>query len=143
MVDGKLCVLAVFLGSALFVQLSGCVRLKFWRQLTDHSTFMAPFNCLVYLFSGVPLRPYLRVEEFRELQPLAEHWQAIRDEAERLDAQGAIKASARYDDAGFKALCPVTTALLRGKRLKARSRFGYCLLKWLLFGGPLLWWLLS
>jgi len=32
---------------------------------------------------------------------------------------------------------------LLGKRIKARSRFGYQLLKWPLFGGPIVWWLLS
>jgi beta-hydroxylase len=32
---------------------------------------------------------------------------------------------------------------LWGKRVKDRSRFGYYALQWLLFGGPLAWWLLS
>ncbi len=131
----KLSIVALFVLSTLHIQLRGRVRLRFWRQVTDHSTFMAPLNCLLYLFSRVPARPYLATDDFKALQPLAEHWTAIRDEAVRLYDQGAIKASDRYDDAGFnsffktgwkrfylkwydtshpsaQALCPFTTQLL-------------------------------
>jgi beta-hydroxylase len=61
----------------------------------DHSTFMAPLNCQLYVFSRVPSKPYLPTEEFKTLQPLTDHWPAIRDEALRLYEQGAIKASDR------------------------------------------------
>lgn len=134
---GKLAVVAVFAVSTAYVQWRGRVRLGFWRQLTDHSTFMAPFNCLMYLFSRVPTRPFLPVDDFGELKPLAAQWQVIRDEAVKLYAQGAIKASPRHDDAGFnsffktgwkrfylkwydtahpsaQALCPQTTRILAG-----------------------------
>ncbi|MBU6260171.1 MAG: aspartyl/asparaginyl beta-hydroxylase domain-containing protein [Burkholderiales bacterium] len=131
----KILVVAVFALSTAYVHYRGRVRLGFWRQLTDHSTFMAPLNCFVYLFSKVPARPYLEVSDFPELRPLAQHWQRIRAEALALSEQGAIKASERYDDAGFnsffktgwtrfylswygaphpsaRALCPYTTGLL-------------------------------
>jgi beta-hydroxylase len=131
----KLLILATFALCTLHVHFRGQARLGFWRQLTDHSTFMAPINCFIYLFSRVASRPYLPVEEFRELQPLKDHWQTIRDEAQRLYGEGRIKASDRFDDAGFNsffktgwkrfylkwydtphpsaaALCPATTALL-------------------------------
>ena len=131
----KLLIVAIFVASTVYVHYRGRVRLPFWRQVTDHSTFMAPFNCLVYLFSAVPSKPYLSVDQFKALQPLADNWQAIRDEALKLYSQGDIKASDRYDDAGFNsffktgwkrfylkwydtphpsatALCPFTTQLV-------------------------------
>jgi beta-hydroxylase len=40
-----------------------------------------------------------------------------------------------------KAFAYVQRLRLAGKRIKAQSRFGYYLLKWLLFGGLLAWWL--
>lgn len=132
----KLAIVAAFIVSTIYVHRRGRVRLGFWRQLTDHSTFMAPINCVMYLFSRSPNRPYLPVQSFGELKLLDEHWQEIRAEALRLAAAGEIKASDRYDDAGFnsffktgwtrfhlkwydqahpsaRALCPVTTGLLQ------------------------------
>ena len=53
----RLAIFGLLLSSALFVHYRGRVRLKFLRQLTDHSTFTAPYNALVYLFSAVPNRP--------------------------------------------------------------------------------------
>ena len=49
-------ILALFIGCTLYVHFRGKVRHGFGRQLTDHSTFMAPINCLIYLFSGVSNR---------------------------------------------------------------------------------------
>lgn len=140
----KLAVLAVFALSTAYVHFRGRVRLGFWRQLTDHSTFMAPINGLMYLCSDLPPWPYLPKEEFKELRLLDEHWLEIREEARRLAASGGIKASDRFDDAGFNSffktgwtrfylkwydreahpsareLCPVTTGLLqRLPRVKA------------------------
>jgi beta-hydroxylase len=133
----KLAIVAVFVVSTVYVHRRGRVRLGFWRQLTDHSTFMAPINCLMYLCSRLPARPYLPAEEFKELRLLDEHWVEIREEARRLAAAGEIKASDKFDDAGFnsffktgwtrfhlkwydrdahpsaRALCPVTTGLLQ------------------------------
>ena len=134
---GKFIAIAIYVCSILFVHFRGRTRLSFGRQLTDHSTFMAPINAVMYLFSRVPNRPYIPVDEFPDLKLLQSHWQEIRDEAITLARQGDIKASARYDDAGFNsffktgwqrfhlkwyadephpsaaALCPRTVALLQ------------------------------
>jgi beta-hydroxylase len=101
LVSIKFIILYVFVASTLYVHFRGRERLGFFRQLTDHSTFMAPVNALIYMFSAVPSRPYLDVEEFPELRPLRDNWEIIRDEATRLREDGHIKASAKYDDLAF------------------------------------------
>ena len=90
-----------FVGSAIAVHFRGKVRLGFWRQITDHSTIMAPYNVLMYLFSAVPNRPILRQETIPELKALRDNWQVIRDEALVLFARGQIKAADKYNDWGF------------------------------------------
>ncbi|HSB41979.1 MAG TPA: aspartyl/asparaginyl beta-hydroxylase domain-containing protein [Methylomirabilota bacterium] len=97
----KLCAIGALVGSAAFVHFRGRVRHRFLRQLTDHSTLLAPLNALVYALSAVPARPYLDLSGFPELRPLSDHWQEIRDEAVRLDARDRIRAAAGYVDAGF------------------------------------------
>jgi beta-hydroxylase len=132
----KSMVLAALIASVIYVQLRGRVRLGFWRQLSDHSTFMAPINCFMYLFSRVPNQAFLPLESFPELKKLQANWEAVRAEGERLYGAGDIKASDKFNDAGFQSffktgwkrfylkwyneahpsateLCPVTTALLR------------------------------
>jgi beta-hydroxylase len=100
-VDFELVIFSAFLASALYVHYRGRDRLFFRRQVTDHSTFLAPYNCLAYLFSGVPTRPILDVDDFPALRPLRDEWQTIRDEALRLYEAGHIRASERHDDLGF------------------------------------------
>ena len=120
---------------AYLVHFRGRVRLRFARQLTDHSTLIAPFNGLVYLFSRTPNRPFLDADAFPELAPLKAHWEAIRDEGLRLMQNGQVRAATGHNDVGFHtffkrgwkrfylkwygdppasavALCPITTALL-------------------------------
>ena len=132
----KLAIAAAFALATVHIHFRGRARLGFWRQLSDHSTFMAPLNCLMYLFSRAPSTPYLPLQDFPELEKLSAHWREIRAEAEALYANGEIKASPRHDDAGFNSffktgwkrfylkwydtahpsaaeLCPTTTALLR------------------------------
>jgi len=122
--------------SALFVHFRGRTRLKFYRQVTDHSTFVAPYNALMYLFSAVPNRPLVEIERFPELRVLTDNWQIIRDEALQLFDDGHIRASEKYNDLGFnsffrrgwkrfyvkwydtplpsaQALCPKTVALVQ------------------------------
>jgi beta-hydroxylase len=94
-------VLWAFIGSALAVHFRGKVRLKFWRQVSDHSTIMAPYNVLMYIFSAVPNRPILQVAMVPELSVLRDNWQMIREEALHLFAQGQIKAADKYNDWGF------------------------------------------
>lgn len=90
-----------FVGSAIAVHFRGKVRLGFWRQVSDHSTLMAPYNVLMYLFSAVPNRPILRLDSVPELTLLRDNWQVIREEALALFAQGQIKAADKYNDWGF------------------------------------------
>jgi len=97
----KFIVLYVFFGSMMYVHLRGRVRHKFYRQLTDHSTFLAPYNALMYMFSAVPVRPYVDVGAFPELKPLTENWKTIREEALKLFDEGHIRAAAGYTDLGF------------------------------------------
>jgi hypothetical protein len=94
-------VLWAFIASALAVHFRGKVRLGFWRQVSDHSTIMAPYNVLMYMFSAVPNRPVLQVGMIPELSVLRDNWQTIREEAQRLFAQGQIKAADKYNDWGF------------------------------------------
>ncbi|MBD8161832.1 lipid A hydroxylase LpxO [Erwinia persicina] len=132
----KYFVLVIWILTVLYVHLRGKVRYGFWRQLADHSTFVAPLNVFMYLFSRLPTTPFLPPEVFPELKTLRENWLTIREEGQGLLALQEIKASDRYNDAGFNsffktgwtrfylkwydeahpsaaALCPHTTALLR------------------------------
>lgn len=120
-----------------YVHFRGRVRHRLLRQLSDHSTFLAPLNTFMFLTSRVPNMPYHPVERFPELQVLQDNWQLIRDEALDLLRAGQIKKSAEHNDAGFNSffksgwkrfylkwygdshpsamqLCPRTTELLRG-----------------------------
>ncbi|MEP7327775.1 MAG: aspartyl/asparaginyl beta-hydroxylase domain-containing protein [Betaproteobacteria bacterium] len=120
---------------ALFVHFRGRERHKFHRQLTDHSTVIAPYNAIMYAFSAVPNRPFVDVAQFPELAPLRDNWTMIREEALKLFDEGHIRAASGYNDLGFnsffrrgwtrfylkwydapqdsaRALCPRTVALV-------------------------------
>jgi beta-hydroxylase len=90
-----------YLAWALFVHFRGRVRHKFHRQLTDHSTIIAPYNAIMYGFSAVPNRPFVDVSQFPELKPLQDNWRMIREEALKLFEDGHIRAAAGYNDLGF------------------------------------------
>ena len=135
----KIIVLALvllFFGCGLYMHLRGKVRHKVLRQLFDHSTFTAPFNVFMLMFSKVPRTPYLPTSTFPELAPLQANWREIREEAVNLQKNMQIKAAANNDDAGFNSffktgwkrfylkwygdahpsameLCPRTTALVK------------------------------
>ena len=123
--------------SVLHIHFRGKVRLPFGRQLFDHSSFMAPINIFMHLFSKVPSTPYIPVREFPELSVLQDNWPTIREEGLRLIEMKKIKASEENNDAGFNSffktgwkrfylkwydashpsaerLCPQTYALLQG-----------------------------
>jgi beta-hydroxylase len=97
----KWIIVALYIASALYVHFRGKVRHGFVRQLTDHSTLLAPGNVFLYLSSAVPKGPFLDPALFPELQPLTDHWQVIRDEARAAYRAGAIKAARDYNDIGF------------------------------------------
>jgi beta-hydroxylase len=132
----KLLLLALFIASAIYVHRRGRIRHRLLRQLTDHSTFFAPLNLPLYLFSKVPATPYHDPRTFPALAVLRENWQTIRDEGLQLLDGGHVRAAASYNDVGFnsffrsgwkrfylkwyedplpsaEALCPQTVALLK------------------------------
>ena len=133
----QIIVLALLVLSAAAVHLRGRVRLKFARQLTDHSPFVAPYNALAYLTSKAPNRPYLEADRFPELSKLTDNWKIIRDEGLRLMDEGMVRTATAHNDIGFhtffkrgwkrfylkwydapqpsaEALCPRTVELLNG-----------------------------
>ena len=91
----------LFVASVLYVHFRGRARLRVGRQIGDHSTIMAPYNCLMYMFSGVPNEPVLSTEKFPELKVLRDNWQTIRQEALQLFDEGYIRAAAKNNDWGF------------------------------------------
>lgn len=95
----KWTLITLFLFSVVYTHYRGKVRYRWLRQSTDHSTFMAPINAFMTLFSPLPDRPYHDVNSYPELKKLSDNWEVIRDEAAAL--QDAIKGSDKYDDAGF------------------------------------------
>ncbi|ABE36259.1 aspartyl/Asparaginyl beta-hydroxylase family protein [Paraburkholderia xenovorans LB400] len=94
-------VLLLFAVSAAWTHSRGKVRHGFFRQLSDHSTFTAPLNGFVYLFSALPAQPYLPPSRFPELKLLKEEWRTIRDEAFALRDASHIRAATAYNDIGF------------------------------------------
>lgn len=112
------------------------MRHRWFRQLSDHSTFTAPLNCFCYLFSAVPNTPFVARSYFPELAQLKREWRTIQAEAAMLYDLQRIRPSDKYDDIGFNsffrrgwkrfylkwygqphpsaaALCPRTVALLQ------------------------------
>ncbi|MEL7147734.1 MAG: aspartyl/asparaginyl beta-hydroxylase domain-containing protein [Bacteroidota bacterium] len=84
-----------------YVHFRGKRKQGFFRQLFDHSTFMAPVNMLMYLFSKAPNTPYLSLNTVPELQMIQDNWEVLRDEALALENANKIKSSTKYNDAGF------------------------------------------
>jgi beta-hydroxylase len=97
----KYFLLSLFLLSILYVHFRGHARLKFFRQITDHSAFLAPYNVLMYLFSAAPDKALFSTRDFPQLANLRNNWQTIRDEALQLSNEGHIRAATAHNDAGF------------------------------------------
>jgi beta-hydroxylase len=97
----KYVLLLAFIASAAVVHFRGRVRHGFFRQASDHSTLLAPYNIFMYVFSRIPQRPYIDLAHFPQLAPLAERWREIRDEGLALIRDGYVRGSEKYDDAGF------------------------------------------
>jgi beta-hydroxylase len=93
--------LYILVASTLYVHFRGKERLRFARQLGDHSTYLAPYNVLMYAGSAVPNQPVIPVASFPELGKLTENWETIREEAVRLFDEGFIRAAAKNNDWGF------------------------------------------
>ena len=129
-------VLLAFALCVLLVHLRGRTRLRFDRQLVDHSAIFAPYNLLMYAFSAVPAKPILDRRGFPQLDLLQANWKTIREEALQLFDDGHIRAAEKSNDASFNSffkqgwkrfylkwygeplasaetLCPQTVALLK------------------------------
>ena len=103
----KFIVVYVFVASALYVHFRGRVRHRFVRQLKDHSTIMAPYNTLMYLFSAVPPRPFVDVRKLPELATLLHRSDWIRTGLagelagfQLEDASGNLVAASQIDYQG-------------------------------------------
>jgi beta-hydroxylase len=101
LVSVKFIILYSLIISTVIVHYRGKVRYKFFRQLTDHSTFMAPINMPMYALSGVENKPYINQANFPQLAVLKANWEIIRDEALQLEREELIKGSDKYNDVGF------------------------------------------
>jgi beta-hydroxylase len=99
--SGKFIFFYILIISTVIIHYRGKMRYKFFRQLTDHSTFMAPINVPMYALSGVENQPYIKTAAFPQLKLLKDHWQTIRDEAILLEREELIKGSDKYNDVGF------------------------------------------
>ncbi len=97
----KLLIPAAYVLAVLGVHLRGRERLRFDRQLVDHSALFAPYNLLMYAFSKVPSKPVVDRTRFPDLDVLRAHWREIRDEALALHADGAIRSADARNDASF------------------------------------------
>ncbi|MES2219212.1 MAG: aspartyl/asparaginyl beta-hydroxylase domain-containing protein [Pseudomonadota bacterium] len=97
----KLSILFIYVISVAYTQFRGKVRLKFFRQIVNHSTFIAPINALMYMFSGVPNQPFYDPKDFPELNILRDNWEVMRAEAQQLVDLGYIKAAEHNNDMGF------------------------------------------
>lgn len=96
-----LTLLGVFGASSLYFHLRGRLRFKLFRQLTDYSTLLAPYNAFACLSTKGGSRPIHDLAAFPELRLLRDNWQVIRAEAERLLDLGAVTKTDRGDDLVF------------------------------------------
>ncbi|MGY3650805.1 hypothetical protein ACVWW2_006096 [Bradyrhizobium sp. LM4.3] len=62
----QLVILYVLAASTIYIHFRGKHRLRFARQLGDHSTYLSPYNVLMYAGSAVPNRPVIPVDQFPE-----------------------------------------------------------------------------
>jgi beta-hydroxylase len=132
----KWIVLGLFLATVTVVHFRGRVKFSYWRQIIDHSALMAPINVFLYTFSKIPAKPFFSPDNFPELAVVTSQWEAIREEALKLQEHHHIQAAQKNDDAGFNSffktgwkrfylkwygashpsaqtLCPKTVALLQ------------------------------
>jgi beta-hydroxylase len=99
----KLLLASAWAASAAYVHLRGRVRHRVARQIYDHSTFTAPYNALVYLFSPDRRARFFPVRDFPELAPLRDNWKVLRDEAYELLHAEQLRDAPRRNDLAFNA----------------------------------------
>ncbi len=92
-------ILGIIIVSGTAVHFRGKSRFSFFRQIFDHSTFMAPINLLMYGFSKVPNTPYIKLDHIPDLERVTSQWSVLKEEA--LSLSENIKTSDNYNDIGF------------------------------------------
>lgn len=97
----KLLVLYAWVVSAAYVHLRGRRRHRITRQLFEPSSYLAPYNAFVYLFSPDRRARFFDVGAFPELAPLRDNWKVIREEASGLLDGGQLRDAARRNDIAF------------------------------------------
>jgi len=91
--------ISMVVGCSIYVQLRGRVHhTSLSKMIKDHGNLFSPINCLFYLFSKVSDSPYLKVEDFPELNVIQENWKAIRDEALTLNVNNKIENASHFND---------------------------------------------
>lgn len=96
-----LIIFCVYVVAVMQMHYRGEVRFPWSRQSITHTNYLAPYNLLMNLFSKLPNKPLLNVDDIDDLKNLRDNWQVIRDEAISLSADGKIKAADKLNDAGF------------------------------------------
>jgi len=104
-------VLALYVCASMFFvyRLRGNVRFESFRRYLRKGWFIfAPFNCWLYLFTQKRAAvPIMDIKDFKELDPIKDNWEVIRDEAVNLKSQGFFEktkdpASVSFYDIGFR-----------------------------------------
>ncbi|MFT4572289.1 MAG: beta-hydroxylase [Hyphomicrobiaceae bacterium] len=101
LVTAKFLFVYAYFGCILYVHFRGKERLRFGRQVLEHSGILAPYNVLMYAFSAVPNTPLLNARDFPELDRLRDNWEIIRDEALALNDAGRIEYTDKQIDLTF------------------------------------------
>jgi len=94
-------VFSIFVIAVMQMHYRGEVRFPWSRQVLTHTNYLAPYNLLMNLFSKLPNKPLLNVDDIDDLKILRDNWEVIRDEAMSLSQDGKIKAADKLNDAGF------------------------------------------
>lgn len=94
-------ILAIYVIAVAEMHYRGTVRFPWSRQVLTHTNYLAPYNLLMNLFSKLPNKPLLNVDDIDDLKILRDNWEIMRDEALSLAGDGKISASTGLNDLGF------------------------------------------
>jgi beta-hydroxylase len=110
----KWLIIGIYVFSFICIHRRGKLCLPLRQQLFSQSTLFAPINVFMYLFSRGAATPFVPPAEVPGIGRLRENWQAIRAEAENLQALPGFYLK-WYDSVlpAAQHLCPRTSALLR------------------------------
>ena len=72
-------IFVIYVVAVMQMHYRGKVRFSAARQLLTHTNYLAPYNLLMNLFSVLPNKPLLNVDDLDELKVLRDNWEVIRD----------------------------------------------------------------